>query len=203
VNCVTAAPAADADNPDVARRWSMADTEIRAAPLGWLAGGLLLGLVQTAAVALKAPLGVSTQFVVADVQWLQAKYPDYVESHPLVASRSYREIGYGFWLDVGIVLGAFAAAVAVRRWRFSTMPAWWRANQGPTVARRLVAAGTAGFLILFGARLAHGCTSSQFASGWAQLSLAAVPFTVALFGSAMLTARWFHPRTPPGSGGEA
>ena len=53
-----------------------------------------------------------------------------------------------------------------------------------------------GVFILLGARLAHGCTSGQFASGWAQLSLAAVPFTVGLFGFGMLTARIFYPKVP-------
>ncbi|MEN6308552.1 MAG: YeeE/YedE thiosulfate transporter family protein, partial [Anaerohalosphaeraceae bacterium] len=54
----------------------------------------------------------------------------------------------------------------------------------------------AGILILLGARLAHGCTSGQFASGWAQLSLSAVPFTITLFAFGMLAARIVFPKTP-------
>lgn len=53
----------------------MSEHVVRRAPLGWLAGGILLGLVQVAAVALKSPLGVSTQFVVADTQVLGAVAP--------------------------------------------------------------------------------------------------------------------------------
>ena len=172
------------------------DDTVRRAPLGWLAGGILLGLVQVAAVALKSPLGVSTQFVVADTQVLERAAPDYVAAHPLISSRGYLEPGYGWWLDVGIVLGALAAALATRRYRVSAMPAWWRANHGDGIGKRFLAAFVAGFLILLGARFAHGCTSGQFASGWAQLSLAAVPFTVALFGAGMLTARLVHPKAP-------
>ena len=44
----------------------MVDQAVRRAPLGSLAGGLLLGLMQVAAVALEAPLGVSIRFVVAE-----------------------------------------------------------------------------------------------------------------------------------------
>jgi uncharacterized protein len=174
----------------------MRDDVVRRAPLGWLAGGVLLGLVQVAAVALKSPLGVSTQFVVADTQVLEAVAPAYVSAHPLISSKSYTEPGYGWWLDVGIVLGALVTALAVKRFRVSAVPAWWRANHGDGIGKRLLAGLAAGFLILFGARLAHGCTSGQFASGWAQLSLSAVPFTVALFGAAMLTARIVLPKTP-------
>lgn len=174
----------------------MRDEVVRRPLLGWLAGGALLGLVQVAAVALKSPLGVSTQFVVAGTQVLEAVAPDYVAGHALISSKSYTEPGYGWWLDVGIVLGALVAALATRRFRVSAVPAWWRVNHGEGIGRRLAAGFVAGFLILLGARFAHGCTSGQFASGWAQLSLAAVPFTVALFGSAMLTARFVHPKTP-------
>lgn len=175
----------------------MRDERVRKAVLPWLAGGILLGLVQVAAVALKSPLGVSTQFVVADTQALEAVAPDYVASHPLISGKSYTQPGYGWWLDIGIVLGAAAAALATRRFRVSAMPAWWRANHGDGIGKRLAAGFAAGFLILLGARFAHGCTSGQFASGWAQLSLAAVPFTVALFGAGMLTARLVHPKAPP------
>ena len=76
------------------------------------------------------------------------------------------------------------------------MPVWWRVNHGGASWKRLAAAFAGGFLILLGARFAHGCTSGQFASGWAQLSVAALPFTVALFGAAMLTARFVYRRTP-------
>lgn len=179
----------------------MSEQPIRRPPLGWLAGGILLGVVQVAAVALKSPLGVSTQFVVADTQVLEQVAPEYVAGHPLIASKSYTQVGYGWWLDVGIVLGALAAALATSRFRASAVPAWWAANHGTSRAKRLGAAFAGGFLILLGARFAHGCTSGQFASGWAQLSLAAAPFTVALFGAAMVTARLVYPKTPPGAVG--
>jgi uncharacterized membrane protein YedE/YeeE len=44
--------------------------------------------------------------------------------------------------------------------------------------------------------MAGGCTSGMFASGWAQLAVAAVPFTVGLFGAGMIAARLTYPRAP-------
>ncbi len=169
---------------------------VRRAPLGWLVGGLLLGLLQVAAVGLHKPLGVSTQFVVTDSILLKKVAPDYVNAHPLISKDKYQKIGYGWMLDLGILVGAAVAALAVRRWRLRKTTVWWEANQGKSVAWRFACGFIGGVFILFGARLAHGCTSGQLASGWAQLSLAAVPFTVALFGAGMLAARLVYPRTP-------
>ena len=168
---------------------------VRKAPLVWWAGGLLLGLTQVLAIAVKEPLGVSTQFVVADTVAIQKVRPDYVKDHMLIGSEKYQKLGYGWWLVVGLVAGAFLAAVFTGRWRLRVTTAWWQAGGGGVLGR-LVTGLVGGFLILVGARLAHGCTSGQFASGWAQLSLSAVPFTVAMFAMGMLTARIAYPKAP-------
>lgn len=166
------------------------------APLPWWLGGLFLGLVQIAAVALHDPLGVSTQFVVLDAMALQQANPEYVANHTLVGDAKYQKLGYGFWLDVGLLAGAFVAAVACRRWKLRSTTAWWRVNHGATPFSRFGVGFLGGFLILLGARFAHGCTSGAFASGWAQLSLAAVPMTVSMFVFGMIAARIMYPKVP-------
>lgn len=174
----------------------MAGPTVRKAPLPWLVGGLILGIVQVLAVGVKKPLGVSTQFVVADARVVAAAAPGYAESHSLISKSKYQKFGYGWWLDVGLVAGACIAALATKRWKLNRVPVWWQANRGASSAGRFVACAIGGFLILLGARLAHGCTSGQFASGWAQLALSAVPFTVTLFGFGMLTAFVMYRKTP-------
>jgi len=169
---------------------------VRKAPLNWLLAGVLLGLVQTAAVGLKGPLGVSTQFVVLDSLAITKAAPGYAEGHPLISKDKYQKLGYGFWLDIGLVAGALVAAVAAKRWRVSAAPVWWHANRGRATGARFLTCFIGGFLILMGARLAHGCTSGQFMSGWAQLSVSAIPFTVALFGAGMIVARIAYPKVP-------
>jgi uncharacterized membrane protein YedE/YeeE len=173
----------------------MEEPVVRKPPLVWWAGGLLLGLTQVLAIAVKKPLGVSTQFVVADTMAIREIDPEYLKGHELIAKEKYQELGYGWWLAVGLVAGAFLAAVFTGRWRLRVTTAWWKAS-GHGVFSRLVAALLGGFLLLMGARLAHGCTSGQFASGWAQLSFSVVPFTVAMFATAMLTARILYPKAP-------
>jgi len=174
----------------------MGEFVVRKAPLPWLVGGIVLGLIQVIAFAVKGPLGVSTQFVVADTQVLEAVAPGYVEGHPLIGTDKYRQPGYGWWLDVGLIIGAAAAAVACGRWRLRTSAVWWDANGRSAPLGRFIACFAGGLLILLGSRLAHGCTSGQFASGWAQLSVSVLPFTVALFGFGMLTALLVYRHTP-------
>jgi len=171
---------------------------VRKAPLVWWAGGLLLGLTQVLAVGVKKPLGVSTQFVVADSMIIHRVDSDYAQRHTLIKSEKYQKLGYGWWLDVGLVIGAFVAAVVTRRWQLSVRPSWWKANHTgkSNVVKRLMTSFVGGVLILMGARLAHGCTSGQFASGWAQLSLSVVPFTIGMFAAGMFVAWLVYSRSP-------
>lgn len=174
----------------------MAEGKVASSPLPWWAAGLLLGLIQVLAVAAYKPLGVSTQFVVADSMIIHNVAPEYAENHPVIKADKYRKLGYGWWLDIGLIVGAFLAAIFSKRWRLSTAPVWWEVNHGNAAAQRFIVSCIGGFLILLGARIAHGCTSGAFASGWAQLSLSAVPFTITLFGFGMLAARLMYPKVP-------
>lgn len=185
----------------------MEELSVRKSPLPWWLGGLLLGLTQVLAVAIDKPLGVSTQFVTVDAQLIRQVDPNYVAAHALIGektdaktgkvapNKTYGKLGKGFWLDVGLLAGALLAAIIAGVWRLRASSVWWKANHRST-ALRLLVGFVGGFLILLGARLAHGCTSGQFASGWAQLSLSAIPFTVTLFAFGMLTALVFYRKAP-------
>ncbi len=174
----------------------MEDMVVRKSPLPWWAAGILLGLVQVLAIGLVKPLGVSTQFVVANTKIISQINNDYVENHPLISKEKYQKFGYGWWLDVGLIVGAFTVAVLTLHWKLQKTTVWWQINQGTSVVKRLITGFVGGFLILLGARFAHGCTSGQFASGWAQLSLSAIPFTITMFGFGMLTAYLIYPKVP-------
>lgn len=185
----------------------MEELSVRKSPLPWWLGGLLLGLTQVLAVAIDKPLGVSTQFVTVDAQIIRQVDPNYVAGHALIGEKTdaktgkvtpnstYGKLGKGFWLDVGLLAGALLAAIIAGVWRLRSSSVWWQANHRST-ALRLLVGFVGGFLILLGARLAHGCTSGQFASGWAQLSLSAIPFTVTLFLFGMLTALLVYRKAP-------
>ncbi len=173
----------------------MDDLTVRRAPLPFWLGGLLLGLTQIVAFGVKKPLGVSTQFAIISSIIVNKAAPEYANSHPLMSTEKYQTIGYGFWLDVGLAAGAAAAALALGSWKLRTTTVWTRANNRST-PWRLVTGFIGGFFILMGARMAYGCTSGQFASGWAQLSVSVLPFTAGMFAFGMATAYLVYPKSP-------
>ena len=183
--------------------------------LPWLQGGLLLGAVFLLAVALVKPIGVSTQFVILDAivwDWIN---PDIVKEVPesktgygspnaylnksggKYAKNAANPLNYSFIFVIGLAFGAFLSAMlggdrpAGRQY---SMPEIWASNFGTNPWIRFLVAFIAGFLVLFGARLAGGCTSGHMMSGMMQTSVSGYLFAAALFVSAIPTAILMFPK---------
>jgi len=106
--------------------------------------------------------------------------------------------GVGSWLMafvVGMAGGGFLAAL-VTRYRREDVPPIWRRRFGGSRAKRFAATFLGGFLILFAARLAGGCTLGLFMSGTIQLAISGILFGIIIFGAAMLTAFLIYGRHP-------
>lgn len=174
----------------------MKEPGIQTPPVPWWTAGILLGLVQVLAIGLVTSLDVSNQFVVVDARTLEAVAPEYAQNHPLISDEEHNKFGYGSYVGIGLVLGAVLAALHLRTWKVAATSAWWGRNHEGPVLLRLIAGFCGGLCLLLGAGLACGGIMGQFAAGWAQLSLAAVPFTVAVFGAGMLVAYLVYPKTP-------
>lgn len=170
--------------------------------LNWKVGGLLLGLVFFAAVLLVRPIGVSTQFVILSGiigdtvnSELVTKTEDGYASTNAYLDRSNgrharsisNPLNYSFIFVLAMALGGFASS----RLRGGigqaerSIPAHWRANFGDNPAKRFAVAFFAGFIVLYGARLASGCTSGHMMSGMMQTSLSGYIFALAAFGVAI------------------
>jgi uncharacterized membrane protein YedE/YeeE len=90
-------------------------------------------------------------------------------------------------LVIGLLIGGFLAArTSPRRVPMETKLV--HANEH-TPARRYVNAFLGGVLIVFGARLAGGCTSGHIISGITQLSLSGMLFAAGVFLSGIVTAK--------------
>lgn len=169
--------------------------------LSWQKGGLLLGLVFLAAVLLVKPIGVSTQFVILDgIVW------DAIDSQVVVESPETKSgyaspnaylnksggkyaksvanpINYSFVFVLALMAGAAVSALlrgGVSR-ENRTMPAIWRSNFGDSPWKRYLAAFISGFIVLYGARLAGGCTSGHMMSGMMQTAISGYLFTAGAF----------------------
>lgn len=101
---------------------------------------------------------------------------------------------YSMLFLVGLMAGALVSSLAARTFRVEAVPRFWRARFGGSVVRRFVAAFLAGALLMFGARMAGGCTSGHGLSGTLQLALSSWIFIVVVFASATLGARLLYGR---------
>lgn len=91
-------------------------------------------------------------------------------------------------LVVMLVVGAFLAARLADSTRREYVPSVWAARFGPSAWKRYLGAFIGGAILLFGARLADGCTSGHGISGGLQLALSSWTFLTFMFASGIATA---------------
>ncbi|MGH1356887.1 MAG: YeeE/YedE thiosulfate transporter family protein [Thalassovita sp.] len=170
--------------------------------LNWKTGGLLLGFVFFLAVLLVKPIGVSTQFVILDGvigdavnSELVTKTEDgYTSTNAYLAKSNGKyaksvsnPLNYSFVFVLAMMAGAFLSTMLKgglsREER--TMPGIWRANFGDSTVKRFAVAFVGGFIVLYGARLAGGCTSGHMMSGMMQTSLSGYIFAAGAFAAAI------------------
>jgi uncharacterized membrane protein YedE/YeeE len=151
----------------------------------WASLGILFGLLSTAAIALYGPIGVSgtyPRFIGAIARRVSPGYaasnPDLVKMGSLITPETM--------LVVGLLVGGLVAAIVGGTRAPSAAVVH---GSETTSARRYRDAFIGGVLIIFGARLAGGCTSGHIISGITQLAVSGILFGAAVFGAGMLTAR--------------
>jgi uncharacterized protein len=89
---------------------------------------------------------------------------------------------------VGTLLGSLVSVLASRSFRWETVPTTWAERFGGSKGSRLAVAFVGGAVIMFGARMAGGCTSGHGISGSLQLALSSWVFFLTLFGFGLITA---------------
>ncbi len=94
---------------------------------------------------------------------------------------------YGTLFLAGTLLGAFVSALVSGRFRFEAVPQVWRERFGPSKVRRYAAAFLGGIVIMYGARLAGGCTSGHGISGGLQLAVSSWTFLAVMFATGLGT----------------
>ena len=178
---------------------------------GWLKSGIILGAVFLLAVAMVKPIGVSTQYVIADCFIFCKLDPSlakettdtdgnktYSSSNAYLnksggkyAKNSLNIANYGFIFVIAMFIGGFLAAQMggpkVEK-EESWIPHVWRENLGSSWIKRMIGAFASGFFILMGSRLAGGCTSGHMMSGMMQTSLSGYLFAAGVFAIAVPVA---------------
>jgi len=182
----------------------------------WLKGGAILGAAFLLAVILVKPIGVSTQFVIFDgIVW--SLFSDEVitensdAKHGYSSSNAYlnksggkyakaveNPINYGFIFVIAMFAGGFLSS-KLQKGKISQED-----KEAPKVYResghgnRYLVSFIGGILVLFGARLAGGCTSGHMMSGMMQTSLSGYMFALGTFAAAIPVAIFFYKKSSKG-----
>lgn len=139
------------------------------------------------------PLGMSTE-VSKFSGWLAGLFVgmDSVKENAYWAGTT-PAIGYSTLFLVMTAAGAFLSSKMSGTFALETVPKAWRDVRGPGVAKRMIAAFLGGAVLLYGARMAGGCTSGHGISGTLQLAVSSWLFFAAMFVSGIVTARILLP----------
>lgn len=157
------------------------------------AAGIVIGLLQIPAFLLiETALGASSSYVTVGgliASWIDPAILriDYVAKHVALTGKNWWQVA----LVAGIAIGAFVSMKLSGAQRRPVSPIWARALGSASPVRRYAVAFAAGFIMLFGARLADGCTSGHGLSGTAQLAVGSMVAVTAMFAGGIATALAF------------
>ncbi|HRK18420.1 MAG TPA: YeeE/YedE thiosulfate transporter family protein [Hyphomicrobiaceae bacterium] len=151
--------------------------------------GVVIGLLQIPTFYfMNTALGASSSFVtvgahIATLFDSTAANVKYFASH-MYGAKNWWQVA----IVVGIALGAFLSMKMSGARRQTISPVWNRALGQSTLGARAPIAFLGGFIMLFGARIAGGCTSGHGISGIAQLSAGSTLAVAAMFAGGIATA---------------
>lgn len=151
--------------------------------------GLIIGLLQIPTfLLLNTALGASSSYVTAAAH-IASTFDSGVEQIGYFAKYMWSAKNWWqFALVVGIAVGGFLSMSLSGAKRQAISPVWNRAMGLATVWARAPVAFLGGFLMLFGARIAGGCTSGHGISGLSQLSAGSTLAVAAMFVGGILSA---------------
>ncbi len=157
----------------------------------WLVAGLLLALLDAGVflkVAENRPIGASTAYpYLADRLTGTTQHPYFQR---IATSGSWEVL-----FLLGAALAGLAFALAQGRFRLVVVHERWRHYRGASVGGRLAWALVGGFVLIFGARMAGGCTSGHILSGGMQLAVSSLLFMAFVALGFLGTGRLFYRET--------
>ncbi|MFA5454483.1 MAG: YeeE/YedE thiosulfate transporter family protein [Sulfurimonas sp.] len=94
---------------------------------------------------------------------------------------------------IGVFFGGlFMSLFVTKTFHISYIPTLWKERKNKSIKSRMFWSFIAGFLLVFGARLAGGCNAGHILSGGSQTSVSGVIFAIVALGTGMITGRFFY-----------
>ncbi len=152
--------------------------------------GALIGVLSWFAFATAdKPLGITTAFEYTAAMTGKAVAPSVAETNSYYSTPEKEpKIDWEWMLVIGVFIGAFASAKLSGDRTPQKVPALWAWRFGDGAAKRFAWAFCGAALMMFGARLAQGCTSGHAISGALQLAVSSWIFAAVIFAAGVGTA---------------
>ena len=135
------------------------------------------------------PLGMSTE-VSKFSGWVVGLFSgmESVSDNAYWASKTPK-FGYSTVFLLMTAVGALLSSKLGGTFRWETVPRVWKEEIGSSTTGRMIGAFLGGIVILFGARMAGGCTSGHGISGTLQLAVSGWVFFASMFAAGIVTAK--------------
>jgi len=159
----------------------------------WVKAGIALGILNIIIFLSGNHLGTTTFYSQTTGYITSFFFPEWIP----ISSWTKGTCGGSESLSVGwqwlFVMGLFIGALTGNRTSKvkiskEEVPKMWSERFGEKPRLRFTHAFIGGFLLLFGSRLAGGCTSSHVISGMSQMALSGIVFGMAVFAAGIPTA---------------
>ena len=92
----------------------------------------------------------------------------------------------------GTFLAGLIGSVLKKDFKIRLIHSLWLKYKGNSVGRRIFWSIFGGFILIFGARMAGGCTSGHVISGGMQLAVSSMVFAIFVFTGLLITGRLFY-----------
>lgn len=137
----------------------------------------------------KKSLGVSTNFSQVVKVAETAVAPEHAKNVTYFADYKIpTAFGWEAGIFIGLIIGGFVASRLSGDTSGTKLPELWTQRFGTSRVKSSALAFIAGIILIYGARLAGGCTSGHGISGSLQLAVSSWAFFFSLFASGLATA---------------
>jgi uncharacterized membrane protein YedE/YeeE len=160
----------------------------KAKNLTWLYAGIGLGILNAVMIldnVAGRPIGASTAFpYLADLMLGLTNNPYF---NQIKAPGNWET----FFL-IGAFFAGLAYALVKKEFKLKLIYSHWKKYKGTSKTKRVIWAFIGGFILLYGARMAGGCTSGHILSGTMQFAKSSLFFAAFVFIGFLLTGKLFY-----------
>jgi len=154
----------------------------------WIVSGIGLGILNPIVFLIATtnrPIGASTAFPYLGDLWFGLTKNEYFTK---IETPGNWELIF----LAGAFLAAFVISLVKKEFKFTLIYSRWASYKGLSVIKRIVWAFIGGFILVFGARMAEGCTSGHILSGGMQIAISSSVFAIFTFVGLLITGKLFY-----------